>query len=94
MIGVLPAFMHMDVMKDCLRLKKNIITPSYVPEELWPLSAEFKKADLTVLNEMGVDPGIDHMSAMRIIDGPARERRTGGSLRELLRRTGGAGKRQ
>ena len=68
-ISMLPAFMHMDVMKDCLRLKKNVITPSYVPEELWPLSAEFKKADLTVLNEMGVDPGIDHMSAMRIIDG-------------------------
>jgi saccharopine dehydrogenase-like NADP-dependent oxidoreductase len=68
-ISMLPAFMHMDVMKDCLRLKRNVITPSYVPDALWPLDAEFRKADLTVLNEMGVDPGIDHMSAMRILDG-------------------------
>ncbi len=67
-ISMLPAFMHMDVLKDCLRLKKNVITPSYVPDELWLLNAEFKKAGLTVLNEMGVDPGIDHMSAMRILD--------------------------
>jgi len=68
-ISMLPAFMHMDVLKDCLRLKKNVITPSYVPDALWPLDAEFRKAGLTVLNEMGVDPGIDHMSAMRILDG-------------------------
>lgn len=67
-ISMLPAFMHMDVLKDCLRLKKNVITPSYVPDALWPLDAEFKKAGLIVLNEMGVDPGIDHMSAMRILD--------------------------
>ncbi|MCO5274194.1 MAG: saccharopine dehydrogenase NADP-binding domain-containing protein [Flavobacteriales bacterium] len=68
-ISMLPHFMHMDVLKDCLRLKKNVITPSYVPDALWPLDAEFKQAGLVVLNEMGVDPGIDHMSAMRIIDG-------------------------
>lgn len=68
-ISMLPHFMHMDVLKDCLRLKKHVITPSYVPDALWPLDAEFKQAGLIVLNEMGVDPGIDHMSAMRIIDG-------------------------
>lgn len=67
-ISMLPHFMHMDVLRDCLRLKKNVITPSYVPEDLWPLDAEFKAAGLVVLNEMGVDPGIDHMSAMRILD--------------------------
>lgn len=68
-ISMLPAFMHIGVLKDCLRLKKNVITPSYVPEELWPMDGAFKEAGLTVLNEMGVDPGIDHMSAMRILDG-------------------------
>ncbi len=68
-ISMLPAFMHMDVLKDCLRQKKNVITPSYVPDALWPLDAEFKQAGLIVLNEMGVDPGIDHMSGMRILDG-------------------------
>ncbi|MBP8823409.1 MAG: saccharopine dehydrogenase NADP-binding domain-containing protein [Flavobacteriales bacterium] len=67
-ISMLPAFMHMDVLRDCLRLKKHVITPSYVPDALWPLDAEFKRAGLTVLNEMGADPGIDHMSAMRILD--------------------------
>ncbi|HNK85947.1 MAG TPA: saccharopine dehydrogenase NADP-binding domain-containing protein, partial [Flavobacteriales bacterium] len=67
-ISMLPAFMHMDVLKDCLRLRKHVITPSYVPDALWALDAEFKQAGLIVLNEMGLDPGIDHMSAMRILD--------------------------
>lgn len=67
-ISMLPAFMHMDVLTDCLRLKKHVITPSYVPDALWALDADFKAAGLTVLNEMGLDPGIDHMSAMRILD--------------------------
>lgn len=68
-ISMLPHVMHMDVLRDCLRLRKNVITPSYVPDALWPLNDAFKQAGLTVLNEMGVDPGIDHMSAMRILDG-------------------------
>ncbi|MGV9011534.1 MAG: saccharopine dehydrogenase family protein [Flavobacteriales bacterium] len=66
-ISMLPAFMHMDVLKDCLRLGKNVITPSYVPHALWAMDADFKKAGLIVLNEMGLDPGIDHMSAMRVL---------------------------
>ncbi|MCI1753267.1 MAG: saccharopine dehydrogenase NADP-binding domain-containing protein [Flavobacteriales bacterium] len=66
-ISMLPAFMHMDVLKDCLRLGKNVITPSYVPDALWAMDADFKKAGLIVLNEMGLDPGIDHMSAMRVL---------------------------
>ena len=77
MISMLPAFMHMDVLKDCLRLKKHVITPSYVPDALWPMDAEFKQAGLIVLNEMGLDPGIDHMSAMRILD---RIRSEGGTM--------------
>ena len=76
-ISMLPAFMHMDVLKDCLRLKKHVITPSYVPDALWSMDAEFKNAGLVVLNEMGLDPGIDHMSAMRILD---RIRTEGGQM--------------
>ncbi len=76
-ISMLPAFMHMDVLKDCLRLKKHVITPSYVPDALWAMDAEFKNAGLVVLNEMGLDPGIDHMSAMRILD---RIRTEGGQM--------------
>jgi saccharopine dehydrogenase-like NADP-dependent oxidoreductase len=67
-ISMLPAFMHMDVLKDCLRLRKNVITPSYVPDALWAMDDDLKAAGLIVLNEMGLDPGIDHMSAMRILD--------------------------
>ncbi len=67
-VSMLPAFMHMDVVKDCVRLRKHVITPSYVPDALWAMQDEVKNAGLIVLNEMGLDPGIDHMSAMRIID--------------------------
>ena len=70
-ISMLPAFMHMDVLKDCLRLKKHVITPSYVPDALWSMNDEFRVAGLIVLNEMGLDPGIDHMSAMRIRSHPS-----------------------
>ena len=67
-VSMLPAFMHMEVVKDCVRLRKHVITPSYVPDALWAMQDEVKNAGLIVLNEMGLDPGIDHMSAMRIID--------------------------
>ncbi len=85
-VSMLPAFMHMDVLKDCLRLKKNVITPSYVPDALWPMDAEFKQAGLIVLNEMGLDPGIDHMSAMRILD---RIRANGGTMEAFESYCGG-----
>lgn len=76
-ISMLPATMHMDVVKDCLRHEKHVLTPSYVPDAMWPLDAEAKKNGVVVLNELGLDPGIDHMSAMRIID---RIRAEGGTM--------------
>ncbi len=85
-ISMLPAFMHMDVLTDCLRLKKHVITPSYVPDALWALDADFKAAGLVVLNEMGLDPGIDHMSAMRILD---RIRAEGGRMEAFESYCGG-----
>ena len=85
-ISMLTAFMHMDVLKDCLRLRKHVITPSYVPDALWALDAEFKQAGLIVLNEMGLDPGIDHMSAMRILD---RIRAMGGTMEAFESYCGG-----
>jgi saccharopine dehydrogenase-like NADP-dependent oxidoreductase len=66
-ISMLPAFMHMAVAKDCLEFGKNVITPSYIPDEMWALDEEAKAKGIVLLNEMGVDPGIDHMSAMEII---------------------------
>ncbi len=66
-ISMLPASMHMLVARDCLDLGKHVITPSYIPDEMWLLDAEAKAKGIVLLNEMGVDPGIDHMSAMKII---------------------------
>jgi saccharopine dehydrogenase (NAD+, L-glutamate forming) len=85
-ISMLPAFMHMDVLKDCLRLGKHVITPSYVPDALWAMDGEFKAKGLIVLNEMGLDPGIDHMSAMRILD---RIRAEGGQMEAFESYCGG-----
>ena len=67
-ISMLPAFMHMEVAKDCIHFGKNVITPSYIPDEMWQLDGQAKEKGIVILNEMGVDPGIDHMSAMKIID--------------------------
>lgn len=67
-ISMLPARFHHEVAQDCLALKKNLITPSYVSPDMAQLNQEAKNAGLLFMNEIGVDPGIDHMSAMRIID--------------------------
>jgi saccharopine dehydrogenase-like NADP-dependent oxidoreductase len=67
-ISMLPAAMHMEVAKDCIHFGKNVITPSYIPDEMWELNQAAVSKGIVILNEMGVDPGIDHMSAMKIID--------------------------
>lgn len=66
-ISMLPARFHIDIAKDCLELGKHLITPSYVSPEMRALNDEVVAKGLTFLNEVGVDPGIDHMSAMKII---------------------------
>ena len=66
-ISMLPAHLHIEIAKDCLILGKHVITPSYVTKEMTALNEEAKRKGLLFLNEMGVDPGIDHMSAMKII---------------------------
>lgn len=72
-ISMLPASMHPDVARDCLELEKNLITPSYISPEMQSFDAEAKSKGLAFINELGVDPGIDHMSAMRILDGLRKE---------------------
>ncbi len=67
-ISMLPAKFHILVAKLCLKHRKNLLTPSYVKEEMKSLEPEIKQQGLFFLNEMGLDPGIDHMSAMREID--------------------------
>jgi saccharopine dehydrogenase (NAD+, L-glutamate forming) len=67
-ISMLPWRFHIDVIKVCIKYKKNIITPSYISEEVMALDAQAKEAGIIIMNELGVDPGIDHMSAMKLID--------------------------
>lgn len=67
-ISMLPARFHVEVAEDCIKCHKNLITPSYVSPEMKALDREAKEAGVLILNEIGVDPGIDHMSAMKIID--------------------------
>ena len=67
-ISMLPASMHILVAEDCVRLKKNLVTASYVSDEVAALDDKAKQAGVLLLNEIGLDPGIDHMSAMQIID--------------------------
>ena len=67
-MSMLPARFHIEVAKDCLNFEKNMITASYVSDEMQALNDAAKAKGLLFLNEMGVDPGIDHMSAMQVID--------------------------
>jgi saccharopine dehydrogenase (NADP+, L-glutamate forming) len=66
-ISMVPYSFHPKVAQYCIEYKKNMVTTSYVSEEMKNLGAEAKKADILILNEVGLDPGIDHMEAMRII---------------------------
>jgi saccharopine dehydrogenase-like NADP-dependent oxidoreductase len=73
-ISMLPARMHFTVALECLKQSKSLLTASYVSDELMELDAEVKSKGLLFLNELGVDPGIDHMSAMQLIDSIDRDK--------------------
>ena len=67
-ISMLPARFHIDVAKDCITFNKHMVTASYISSEMKDLDTEVKKKGLVFMNEIGLDPGIDHMSAMQVID--------------------------
>ncbi len=67
-ISMLPARLHIDVAKDCIELGKNMVTASYISPEMEALNEQAIEKGLIFMNEIGVDPGIDHMSAMKVID--------------------------
>jgi len=79
-ISLLPYTYHVTVAKLCIKHKKNMVTTSYVSPEMKALDGEARKAGIIILNEIGVDPGFDHMTAMRIIDKVKSE---GGKIKEL-----------
>jgi saccharopine dehydrogenase (NADP+, L-glutamate forming) len=67
-VSLLPYKYHPDVAKVCLKLGKSLVTTSYIQPEMKDLDESARKAGLLFLNEIGLDPGIDHMTAMKIID--------------------------
>lgn len=79
-VSLLPFAHHITVAKLCIKHKKNMVTTSYVSEEMKALNEEAIKAGVIILNEIGVDPGFDHMTAMRIIDKVQSE---GGKIKEF-----------
>ena len=67
-ISMLPPTLHFAVAKSCIENKKNLLTASYIDEDIRKLQNEIEKNNLLFLYEIGLDPGIDHMSAMQMID--------------------------
>ncbi|KAI5305135.1 hypothetical protein KEM56_005195 [Ascosphaera pollenicola] len=67
-ISLIPYTFHATVIKSAIRNKKNVVTTSYVSPAMLELDEEAKKAGITVMNEIGVDPGVDHLYAVKTID--------------------------
>ena len=66
-VSLMPPTLHIHLAKDCLKYKKNLITSSYISDEMKEMDESVKKAGLMFMCEMGLDPGIDHMTANKII---------------------------
>jgi saccharopine dehydrogenase-like NADP-dependent oxidoreductase len=85
-VSLLPPALHFLIAKDCLKYEKNLLTASYLDENIKSLATEIEKKGLLFLCEMGLDPGIDHMSAMKIID---TIREQGGQINSFRSHCGG-----
>ena len=67
-VSLIPASLHPQVARLCLKVQKHLLTASYVSDEMQAFHEEAKKKNILFVNECGLDPGIDHMSAMKLID--------------------------
>ena len=67
-VSMLPAHMHIEVAKDCVLFKKHMVTASYISPAMQELDFAAKENGLIFMNEIGLDPGVDHMSAMKVLD--------------------------
>ncbi len=85
-VSMLPAHMHYTVAKTCVDFGKNMVTASYVSDDVKGLNQQATEKGVLLLNEIGVDPGIDHMSAMQVLD---RIRDNGGEITDFESNTGG-----
>lgn len=85
-ISLLPPHLHILVAKDCVEFSKNLLTASYADDAIRSLGSEIEKKGLLFLCEMGLDPGIDHMSAMQLID---QIKQKGGKIKSFRSHCGG-----
>lgn len=85
-ISMLPAMFHPILCVSCIKFRKSMLTASYVSAEMQAMDREAKKAGVLFLDECGLDPGLDHMTAVRAID---HIKRRGGELTLLKSFTGG-----
>ncbi|ORY09875.1 Saccharopine dehydrogenase [Clohesyomyces aquaticus] len=85
-ISLIPYTHHTTVIKSAIRKKKNVVTTSYVSPAMMELDAAAKEAGITVMNEIGLDPGIDHLSAVLTID---EVHKAGGKVLSFLSYCGG-----
>lgn len=85
-ISMLPQHLHFLVAQDCVAFSKHLLTASYIDEKIKSLEEKVIQKDLIFICEMGLDPGIDHMSAMKIIDGI---RNDGGTITSFKSHCGG-----
>lgn len=85
-ISLIPYTFHAAVIKSAIRNKKNVVTTSYVSPAMMELDKEAKEAGITVMNEIGLDPGIDHLSAVLTID---EVHKAGGKVLSFLSYCGG-----
>ncbi len=85
-VSLLPYIHHVQVARACVRLQRPLVTTSYVSDEMQALDEDAREAGVILLNELGLDPGIDHMSAMRVID---RAHNAGGSVKAFRSFCGG-----
>lgn len=67
-ISMLPASLHFELAKDCVNFNKHLVTASYISTEMKSLNEEVKNKGLVFMNECGLDPGLDHMSAMKTLN--------------------------
>lgn len=85
-VSMLPPQMHLEVAQDCISLGKHMVTASYVSKQVYRLGDEARQRALVFMNELGLDPGIDHMSAMQTIH---RIKAMGGKITAFYSYTGG-----
>lgn len=85
-VSMLPPFLHPAIATQCVKYKKHLVTASYVSPEMKRLDEDAKKAGIILMNEAGLDPGLDHASAMKVID---RIKADGGKLTLFKSYTGG-----